>query len=71
MAAWVLAGLTLSLNMVGAQSPSDLAATAAYAVAQQNDGGGFAPQPGRPLTILATGTALRVLDNSLRRETHS
>ena len=63
VAVWILAGPTLRLSLADAQSPSDFAATAAYAVAHQNADGGFAPQPGMPSTIGATSTALRVLDN--------
>jgi hypothetical protein len=63
VAVWILAGPTLRLSLADAQSPSDFAATAAYAVAHQNADGGFAPQPGMPSTIGATSTALRVLNN--------
>ncbi len=44
------------------QSAADFAQTAAYAAAQQNTDGGFAPNPGQPSTLGATNTGLRVLD---------
>jgi hypothetical protein len=44
------------------QSAADLAQTAAFAAAQQNEDGGFAAAPGQPSTLGATNTAMRVLD---------
>ena len=49
-------------SRVQAQSAADFAQTAAYAAAQQNADGGFAADPGKPSTLGATNTGLRVLD---------
>ena len=57
-----LAVLAAGGSRVHAQSAADFAQTAAYAVVHQNADGGFAGDPGKPSTLGATNTGLRVLD---------
>jgi poly(3-hydroxybutyrate) depolymerase len=48
-------------SLVRAQSPAELAQTAAHVAAFQNSDGGFAPQKGMPSTLGATSSSIRVL----------
>ena len=44
-----------------AQTPGEMAQTAAYAAAHQNKDGGFAMEPGQPSSLRATNAALKIL----------
>ncbi len=53
-AAWIAPTAT-------AQTPAEMAQTAAFAAAHQNKDGGFAPKVGQPSSLGSTNTGLRVL----------
>ena len=62
--AWVLAALgtaSIATTTVTAQTPAEMAQTAAYAAAHQNKDGGFAAKVGQPSSLGTTHSALKIL----------
>jgi acetyl esterase/lipase len=59
--AGLVVGLLAAAPAARAQSPAELAQTAAYTAAFQNADGGFAPKKGAASTLGATSSAIRVL----------
>ncbi len=54
-------GMAWAATQVRAQTPAEMAQTAAYAAAHQNKDGGFAPKVGQPSSLGSTNAGLRVL----------
>src|SRR5437868_4332497 len=54
----------LAVPSVRAQTPADLAQTAAYVAAFQNPDGGFSAKAGEPSSLGTTSSAIRTLKNT-------